>query len=66
MQIAMMPVLVPILGIWRAAGRTEKHPRTTAGRLRAYILVVVFVSVCVIGQWIFAEGILVAGGYLPK
>jgi hypothetical protein len=31
MQIALLPVLVPILGMWRAAARPEKSPRTKAG-----------------------------------
>lgn len=66
MQIALLPVLVPILGMWRAIARPEKSPRTKAGRIRIYILVVVFVSVCTIAQWTFSEGILVSGGYLPE
>lgn len=63
MQIALLPVLVPILGTWRAVARPEKSPRTKAGRIRAYILVAVFVSVCMLAQWTLSESILVAGGY---
>jgi hypothetical protein len=66
MQIALLPVLVPILGIRRAVGRPEKSPRTKAGRVRVYILVAVFVSFCMIAQWTFSKSILVAGGYLPE
>jgi hypothetical protein len=63
MQIALLPVLVPILGMWRAVARPEKSPRTKAGRIRAYILLAVFVSVCMFAQWTLSESILVAGGY---
>lgn len=63
MQVAMLPVLVPILGIWRAVGRPEKNPRTKAGRVRAYVLAVAFATVCLIVQWTMANAILVAGGY---
>jgi hypothetical protein len=66
MQIALLPVLVPILGMWRASRRLEKSPRTKAGRIRIYILLAVFVSVCMIAQWTMSEEILVAGGYLPE
>lgn len=65
MQIAMLPVLVPILGIWRTVRRPEKNLRTKWAR-PAYILVLVFVGLCVTGQWIFTKAILLAGGYLPE
>lgn len=66
MQIALLPVFVPILGIWRSVKRPEAKPRTQAGRVRAYVLLAVFISVCVLGQWVFVNGILVAGGYLSE
>lgn len=66
MQIALLPVLVPISGMSRAVARPEKSPRTKAGRIRIYVLLVVFVTLHVFGQWIMAEEILVAGGYLPE
>jgi hypothetical protein len=66
MQIALLPVFVPILGIWRSVKRPEAKPRTQAGRVRAYILMMVFISVCVLGQWIMGEAILAAGGYLAE
>jgi hypothetical protein len=54
------------LGIWRSVKRPEAKPRTQAGRVRAYILMMVFISVCVLGQWIMGEAILAAGGYLAE
>jgi hypothetical protein len=66
MQIALLPIFVPLFGIWRSVKRPEAKPRTQAGRVRAYVLMVVFISVCVVGQWTFVNGILVAGGYLSE
>ncbi|WP_157370946.1 hypothetical protein [Arthrobacter sp. Leaf141] len=63
MQIAMAPVLVPIFGIWRAVSRPDKNPRTKAGRIRGYVLAVVFLLICILVQWTMANAILVAGGY---
>ena len=62
MQIALLPVLVPILGFWRAVRRPEKEPRTKAGRVRSYVIAVFAAAVCIFAQWTMAGAILVAGG----
>lgn len=64
MQIAMFPLLVPILGFWKVARNPEAHRMDKGGRARAYFLVTAFVLACVVGQWIMGKSILIEGGFL--
>ncbi|WOH19418.1 hypothetical protein IRJ34_03580 [Paenarthrobacter sp. GOM3] len=65
MQIAMIPCLLVLLGLWRAGKKPDAHHMGGGGRFAVYIFGIGMVLTCVIGQLIMAQGILVAGGYLP-
>jgi hypothetical protein len=60
-----LPVLVPIVGFWRAGSRPKAHHLGKAGRVGVYILLAPMVLACVYGQWSFAKAILIQGGALP-
>jgi hypothetical protein len=66
MQIAMLPVMVPIVGFWKTVRKPTTHHMGKAARARAYVLVTAFIGACVFFQWIFAESILTAGGYFAE
>jgi hypothetical protein len=65
MQIAMLPALVVIVGVWRSVRKPDSHEMNRASRVVSYALGTPLVLGGILGQWIMGHSILVAGGYLP-
>jgi 4-hydroxybenzoate polyprenyltransferase len=65
MQIAMLPVLVVVVGMWRSARKADSHEMNKASRVVSYALGTAIVLGGILGQWIMGQSILVSGGYLP-
>lgn len=63
MQIAMLPCLVVLFGLWRASRKSDAHHMRKGSRVGAYILGTAMILACAVGQWVMASGILIAGGY---
>ncbi|MEC5193520.1 hypothetical protein RCH17_003832 [Arthrobacter sp. MP_M7] len=63
MQIAMIPCLLVLIGLWRAGRKPDAHHMGKGGRVGVYIFGSAMILACVVGQWVMASGILVAGGY---
>jgi hypothetical protein len=64
MQIAMLPILVVLFGFWRSGKKPGAHHMGRASRVAYYILAPAIIVACVVGQWVMAQAILTAGGYL--
>ncbi len=64
MQIAMLPCMLLLIGIWRAGTTPNAHHMRKGSRVGTYILGSGLIAVCVVGQWVIAESILEAGGCL--
>ena len=62
MQIAMLPILVVILGLWRSAKKPDSYQMDKASRVASYVFGTAIVLGDVIGQWIMGQSILAAGG----
>jgi hypothetical protein len=65
MQIAVLPALVVLFGFWRAGRKSDAHRMGTGSRGGLYVLGTAIVFAAVVGQWVMANGILIAGGYFP-
>lgn len=65
MQIAMLPALVVVVGIWRSVRKADSHEMNRASRVVSYVLGTPMVLGGILGQWIMGHSILMAGGYLP-
>lgn len=65
MQMAMLPALVVIVGIWRSVRKADSYEMNKASRVVSYVLGTPMVLGGILGQWIMGQSILVAGGYLP-
>lgn len=63
MQIAMLPCLLVLFGLWRSGRKPDAHQMTKGGRIGLYIFGTAMVLACAVGQWVMANGILIAGGY---
>lgn len=63
MQIAMLPCLLVLVGLWRSGRKPDAHQMTKAGRLGVYIVGTAMVLACAGAQWGMASAILVTGGY---
>jgi hypothetical protein len=66
MQIAMLPCLVVLFGFWRSGKKPDAHHMGKKTRIAYYILAPAIIMACVVGQWVMASGILIAGGYFPE
>lgn len=65
MQIAMLPGLIILFGLWRSARKPDAHHMRKGSRVVAYITGMGMILACAVGQWVMASGILIAGGYFP-
>jgi hypothetical protein len=65
MLIAMLPVFVPLVGLWRAARKPDAHHMGKGSRVTSYTFGTALISVYVWAQWTMAHAILVEGGALP-
>lgn len=65
MQIAMLPILVVIIVLWRSARKADSHEMNSASRVVSYVLGTAIVLGGILGQWTMGQTILVSGGYLP-
>jgi hypothetical protein len=66
MQIAMLPALVVLFGLWRAGRKPDSHEMRAGSRIGVYTLGTALIVGCVVSQWVMAIGILIAGGYFPE
>lgn len=65
MQIAMLPGLVVLFGLWRSARKPDAHHMGKGSRVVSYITGMVIILGCAAGQCVMASGILIAGEYFP-
>jgi hypothetical protein len=65
MQIAMLPAPAVLVGFLRSGRKPDAHQMGKGSRIATYILTPAIAVGCAWGQWIMAEGILIAGGALP-
>ncbi|MEY9775467.1 hypothetical protein [Arthrobacter sp. MW3 TE3886] len=65
MQIAMLPIAIVIIGLWRSARKADSHEMNKASRAVSYTLGTAIVLGGILGQWAMGQSILVSGGYLP-
>jgi hypothetical protein len=65
MQIAMLPILIVIIVLWRSARKADSHEMNKASRGVSYALGTAIVLGGILGQWTMGQTILVSGGYLP-
>jgi hypothetical protein len=63
MQIAMLPCLLVLVGLWRSGRKPDAHEMTKAGRFGLYVVGTAMVLACGVGQWVMGEAILTNGGY---
>lgn len=66
MQIAMLPALVMLVGFLREGRKPGAHHMPRGSRVVTCMVFPALAFACVWGQWIMAEGILVAGGAIPE
>jgi hypothetical protein len=65
MQIAMLPCLIVLFGLWRSGKKPDAHHMGKGGRIAVYIFGTAMILACAIAQWVMASGILSAGGFFP-
>jgi hypothetical protein len=65
MQIAMLPCLLVLIGLWRSGRKPDAHQMTKAGRVGVYVFGTAMILACAGAQWGMASAILVTGGYFP-
>ena len=65
MQIAMLPCMLVLIGLWRSGRKPDAHQMTKGGRIGLYIFGTAMILACAVGQGVMASAILVAGGYIP-
>lgn len=65
MQIAMLPISLVIISLWRSARKADSHLMNKASRAVSYSLGTAIVLGGILGQWTMGQSILVSGGYLP-
>jgi hypothetical protein len=63
MQIAMLPCLLVLIGLWRSGRKPDAHKMTKAGRGGVYVFGTAMILACAGAQWGMANAILIAGGY---
>lgn len=63
MQIAMLPILVLLFGLWRSGQKLDSYKMHSGSRIGIYILGTGVILGCVLGQWTIDQSILTAGGY---
>jgi len=51
-QIAVLPALLVVFGLWRAGKKPDAHHMPKGSRVGVYILGAATVLGCVFGQWI--------------
>ena len=64
MPMALAMALIALVVFWRTGKKPEAHHMGKGSRVATYIVATVMVAGCVYFQFIFAEAILVEGGYL--
>jgi uncharacterized membrane protein YozB (DUF420 family) len=64
MPITLVLFPVALILLWRTGKKPDAHHMGKGARVAAYIIGTVLVGVCVYYHFVFAEGILVEGGYL--
>lgn len=62
--VAMGATLLVLFGLWRSGKKPDAHHMGKKARFGVYTLGSAMVAGCVIGQWIMARAILIAGGAL--
>lgn len=65
MQVAMLPAPAVLVGFLRSGRKPDAFQMGKGSRIATYILIPAVAIGCAWGQWIMAEGILIAGGALP-
>lgn len=63
MQIAMLPILLVLFGLWRSGQKPDSYKMHSGSRIGIYVLGTGLILGCVLGQWTMAKSILTAGGY---
>lgn len=66
MQIALLPCVLVLLGLWRSGRKPDAHEMTKAGRIGVYTFGTAMIAGCAWGQWIMGEAILTAGGFFAR
>lgn len=61
-QIAMLPCLIVLFGLWRAGKKSDAHHMGKGGRMTVYVFGSSMILAYVIAQSIMAYGVLDAGG----
>ncbi|MBV1778390.1 hypothetical protein KRR55_04580 [Paeniglutamicibacter sp. ABSL32-1] len=64
MPIALIMSPAVLVLLWRTGNKPDSNNMRKGSRIALYIIGPVFVAVCVYYHFVFAEGILVEGGYL--
>ena len=65
MPLAILPVFVPLVGLWRATRKPDAHHMGKGARVRVPIFGTALILVFVWAQWAIVHAILVEGGALP-
>lgn len=65
MQIAMLPCLLVLIGLWRSGRKPDAHQMTKGGRTGVYVFGTAMILACAGAQWRMASEILITGGYIP-
>lgn len=65
MQIAMLPCLLVLIGLWRSGRKPDAPQLTKAGRGGVYVFGTAMILACGGAQWGMASAILTTGGYFP-
>lgn len=65
MQIAMLPCLIVLFGLWRSGKKPDAHHMRKGARVGVYVFGTAMILACAVGQLVMANGILIAGGYFP-
>jgi hypothetical protein len=64
MQIAMLPMVLVLISLWRTGKKPDAHHMGKKSRIAYYILAPAMIVMCAVGQWVMGREILVNGGYL--
>jgi hypothetical protein len=65
MQIAMLPCLLVLFGLWRSGRKPDAHHMRKGGRVGVYVFGTAMILACAVGQWVMGQAILTEGGYFP-
>lgn len=63
MQIAMVPCLLVLVGLWRSGRKPDAHHMGKGGRVGVYVFGTAMILACVVGQAVMGQAILANGGF---